>query len=293
MRITLSGDLGSGKSSVGRRLAAMLGIPHFSAGSLFREIGQIANLDALQTNLAAEDNAEIDYAVDNRTRELNQLHESFIIDSRMAWHFVDNAVRVYLSVAPETAAERITADPSRSGEAYPDLDSAIASLRERRDSEVRRYKRLYGTDITDTGNYDLLIVTDDAMVDDIAALILAFAEGRTREKFWLPKPRIVPMAAPYPAARRPAEPTRLGEGPLITAAVVRNFGFSFDDATTLLKAFAFELPLVPYLPTAAPDSGDIFAAAQRKLLPDHLLAWEKVSDVRLAFSRWLTAPAPG
>ena len=72
MRITLSGDLGSGKSTVGRRLAERLNLPHYSAGSLFREIGQISNLDALQTNLAAEDNVKIDEAVDNRTRELDR-----------------------------------------------------------------------------------------------------------------------------------------------------------------------------------------------------------------------------
>src|SRR5579871_1247585 len=110
MRITLSGDLGSGKSTVGRRLAERLKLPHYSAGSLFREIGQISNLDALQTNLAAEDNVTIDEAVDNRTRELDRSGESFIIDSRMAWHFVTGAARVYLSASPETAARRIAAD---------------------------------------------------------------------------------------------------------------------------------------------------------------------------------------
>ena len=37
----------------------------------------------------------------------------FIMDSRMAWHFVHGALRVFLSVSRETAARRIMADAAR------------------------------------------------------------------------------------------------------------------------------------------------------------------------------------
>src|SRR5438034_10136919 len=168
MRITLSGDLGSGKSSVGRRLAEKLGLPHYSAGTLFREIGQISNLDALQTSLAAENNVGIDFAVDERTRELDRRIENFIIDSRMAWHFVSRATRVYLSVSPEPAANRITSDRTRSTESYESLPVALASLEKRRESEIRRYKSLYSFDLTDPANYDHVVITDDADIDAIA-----------------------------------------------------------------------------------------------------------------------------
>ena len=43
----------------------------------------------------------------------------------MGWHFVSNAVRVYLSVRAATAARRILADSTRDTESYPDLDSAL------------------------------------------------------------------------------------------------------------------------------------------------------------------------
>ena len=41
--------------------------------------------------------------------------------------------------------------------------------------------------------YDLFVITDDAEVEAVADLILQFARGDTGEKFWLPKPRVVPM----------------------------------------------------------------------------------------------------
>src|SRR3977135_671663 len=118
IRITLSGDLGSGKSSVGRQLAEALHIPYFSAGALFREIGRIDNLDALKTNPAAENNTAIDFAVDKRTGEIDRTVPSFVIDSRMAWHFVRNAIKVFLSVSRDTAAHRIMGDGARASESY-------------------------------------------------------------------------------------------------------------------------------------------------------------------------------
>jgi predicted cytidylate kinase len=292
MRITLSGDLGSGKSSVGRQLAQRLGAPHFSAGTLFREIGQISNLDALNANLAAENNAAIDHAVDGRTREIDRLHESFVIDSRMAWHFVTDAIKVYLSASPRTAAQRIVSDKSRSSEVYESVASAIVALDRRRESEIKRYRKLYGVDIGDVGNYDLVIVTDDAKVDDIADLILSFAKGETNKKWWLPKPRIVPMIRieAARAARATAPPRSLAvsfELPLLLAG---NFGFFFDDAATFIAALNYKRPLVPFVvrhPRSLKAGDDPIALAKRSLSAARLRAWEVEFDQAFTFGKCL------
>jgi predicted cytidylate kinase len=280
MRITLSGDLGSGKSTVGRRLAERLKLPHYSAGSLFREIGQISNLDALQTNLAAEDNVTIDAAVDNRTRELDRAVDSFIIDSRMAWHFVTGAARVYLSASPETAAKRIAADTTRSTEAYTSHGEALASLERRRESEVRRYKKLYSVDITDPRNYDLIIITDDADVDDIAELIIRFAERKTEQKYWIPKRRLVPMidvGAKFPQGGGSVDT------PSLPVVVNRNFGFFFNGVRELAAALEYGLSLVPYHESdEVPGGEDAFKLAQRTLKSSELQRWQ--SGFKVAFS---------
>ena len=229
MRITLSGDLGSGKSSVGKRLSEMLGIPYISAGALFREIGQISNMDALTTNLAAETNTDIDEQVDRRTRELNRTTPDFIIDSRMAWHFVTNAVRVFLSVRPETAAERVLADTSRKGEKYEDTQSALKMLRHRRDSELKRYRTLYNVDIEDPANYDLWIISDDAAVDDVCAVIRLFADGKTSAE------ELDSESAAGAASRSPAisrglsRPQQDAEPVVLPLYTTRNFGLYSGD----------------------------------------------------------------
>jgi cytidylate kinase len=178
VRITLSGTLGSGKSTVGKELARRLGVPYISTGQIFREIGHISNLNALQTNLEAETNRTLDDAVDNKVRELNTTIPDFVIDSRMAWYFVENALKVFLSVTPEIAAQRIMADRSRATEQYASIEAALNGLRARRDSEIKRYKRLYGVDIEDPSNYDLLIGTDDIAAPEVVDLILHRLAGK-------------------------------------------------------------------------------------------------------------------
>ena len=108
-------------------MARQLGVRYISTGQIFREIGQISNLNALQTNLEAETNSALDEAVDNRVRELNEIDGHFVIDSRMAWHFIDHALHVFLSVTPAVAARRVMEDRTRLNEQYSSIDSALES----------------------------------------------------------------------------------------------------------------------------------------------------------------------
>jgi cytidylate kinase len=291
MRITLSGDLGSGKSSVGRRLSELLGIRYVSAGELFREIGQISNMDALATNLAAETNTDIDAKVDARTQQLDRDEPDFIIDSRMAWHFVTNAVRVFLSVRPETAAERIAADQTRKGERYADTQSALEMLRNRRQSELKRYRRLYDVNIEDETNYDLWIITDDAGVDDVCEIIQLFALLKTPHRRWIPKTHIVPMVR-LPQAAAPRSPTAGDDASALPLVIARNYGLFLDDPQALASALRHERLLVPYRPEAPAllgASGDPLETAKQRVSAGSLSDWEKAFGVEFAFRRCIDA----
>jgi cytidylate kinase len=270
MRITLSGDLGSGKSSVGRRLSELLGIPYISAGQLFREIGQISNLDALATNLAAETNTDIDAAVDGRTRDLDRDVPDFIIDSRMAWHFVTNAVRVFLSVSQDTA---------------------IIKLRERRESEIKRYKKLYNAHIEDRDNYDLWIITDNVDIDQICKVIEAFALEMTYFSQWIPKSRIIPMISIREASGiRFSFRVNMGDRFQIPLAISNNYGAFFGGPYELISAFNYELDLVPFRresPKFLGSSIDVVELAKRTVTESDLYDWEDAFGVVLAFHKLL------
>ena len=46
---------------------------------------------ALQANLTAEQNAEIDHLVDGKLRQIGETEEGLVIDSRTAWHWIPDS----------------------------------------------------------------------------------------------------------------------------------------------------------------------------------------------------------
>ena len=102
-------------------MASRLGIPFYSTGMFFRDFAKVRDMDALQANLNAEDNREIDDYVDGRILQLDAELGAFILDSRMAWHFVKQPIRFYLDADPIVAAERVFKDGSRDTETYGTL----------------------------------------------------------------------------------------------------------------------------------------------------------------------------
>jgi CMP/dCMP kinase len=161
--ITIAGRPGSGKSTTSKGVAARLGYQHFSSGDLFRAIGKERGIDVTQTNLVAEQEAEIDHLVDQRLRDIGANEDERVIDSRLAWHWMPNSFKVYLDLDLEVAAGRIlkNMDPERlkSEPQATDVTSYAADVQKRLNSEMRRYKALYGADPSDLKNYDLVIDT--------------------------------------------------------------------------------------------------------------------------------------
>jgi len=171
--ITITGDLGSGKSSVARELCRLLGYEYFSTGNIQRELAQQAGVDTLEMNYFAEKNKEIDRLIDDRLRQINNENKSYVLDSRLAWHFVKDTFKVYLTVQPEIAAQRVSGDRQRKNEpVIADLKAKALNLIERRKAEDRRFKATYGIDCSDLNNYDVVMDTSHSSVKEVANAIL-------------------------------------------------------------------------------------------------------------------------
>ncbi len=123
-------------------------------------MAQKEGMSTLEYNLYAEKNREIDKKIDAITAGLNQSQENLIVDSRLAWHFIKKSYKVYLYLRPEIAAERILKDEKREKEKYPDYDTALKAIKSRRESELKRFQSLYGVELDDQANYDLVINTE-------------------------------------------------------------------------------------------------------------------------------------
>lgn len=194
--ITLSGELGSGKSTVANYLTSKMPFRIVSAGLLFRQLAARHNMTAKEFNQFIENDPKYDHYVDDTMAELGKTDEKIIFDSRMAWHFVPSSFKIYLYVDVDTATERIFNDVGRVSESYSDKEKARKEIVERRKSELLRYKNFYQCNLDDYNNYDLIIDTSHASKDEINELVYntlrAFEEGKEYTKIWLsPKNLII------------------------------------------------------------------------------------------------------
>lgn len=176
-RISLAGDLGSGKSTVGAILKDRFYADIISVGKIQREMAEQLGMNTTEFNVYQESHPELDKKLDDMLAAYEGKEGSFIFDSRMAWHFVPSAFSVYLKCNPSEAAERVL-NAKRNDEMYSSGEDALKKLQERRESEIQRYKKFYGVDITDMSNYSLVIDTTGKAPEDVAEeIVLAWAEA--------------------------------------------------------------------------------------------------------------------
>ena len=175
VKISLAGDLGSGKSTVGKLLAARFGAEVYSTGTIQRAIALEMGMTTLQLNQYMETHPEIDGKIDDGLRALEGTEKNLVIDSRMAWHFVPSSFSVYMAADPYVSAARIM-NAGRESEPFASVEEAAASVAERRKSEMFRYSHLYGVNIKDTENYNYVIDTSYISPERVAERIAAHYE---------------------------------------------------------------------------------------------------------------------
>ena len=173
MIITISGDIGSGKSTTGKILCKKLRFEYLSTGAIQRRIAEEMGLTTLELNLLTESRLDIDHKIDSYTRALNDSKENYVVDSRLAWHFIPSSYKVFLRCDQHTAAKRISGDTKRtSDEKNRDVKHLIKKISQRRRSERDRFRKIYNIDFEDLSNYDLIIDSTFFLPDEIAQMVI-------------------------------------------------------------------------------------------------------------------------
>jgi len=170
-KISLAGDLGSGKSTVSKIIIDRLGAEYYSTGAIVRGVAEKHGMTVVELNKYMETHPEIDHEIDDGLVALSDVDKLLIIDSRMAWHFTRGTFKVYLSIDIETGAYRIM-NANRDGEHRATLEETVKDTRDRRASEKKRYMEQYGVDIKDLSNYSLVVDTSYATPDEVAEVII-------------------------------------------------------------------------------------------------------------------------
>ncbi|MBR6737832.1 MAG: cytidylate kinase family protein [Clostridia bacterium] len=170
-KISLAGDLGSGKTTIGDILTKEYNLKKVSVGEFLREMATEHGMDVLTFNTYMESHPEFDKILDDRLKSYEHKDGDFLFDSRLAWHFVPSSFKVYMTVDPVTAAKRIMG-ANRATESYENVEEAAKKIKERRKSENQRYENLYGVEIQNMQNYDLVVDTNGRTPEEVASVII-------------------------------------------------------------------------------------------------------------------------
>jgi CMP/dCMP kinase len=174
--VVFNGDLGGGKTTVSVLLADRLGVRRVSVGDMFRAAAAEHGMTALQINRHAELDDKIDHYVDQLQADIAASGEQLVVDSRLAWHFFADALKVHIVADPTVAAARVLGRPASDVERYRTLDEARRRLASRSDSERKRFITRYGVDKTRLGNYDLVCDSTSAGPEEIVERIAAHVD---------------------------------------------------------------------------------------------------------------------
>ena len=209
--ISIAGHIGGGKSAVCKELQEATGFDVLSTGAILRRIAADRGMSPLQMNDYARMDRAVDDEIDGYLVRLGSADNSVILDSRMAWHFLPNSLKVYLVVDPLVAAERV-AQAGRAEEQHVSTEAALEANQLRQEYEKERFDKLYGVKCDLWRNYDLVVDSTRAMPLELSRIILE-ATSRTlpnRPECWLSPSRLYPtQLVATPAAHYGGPPIRV------------------------------------------------------------------------------------
>ena len=172
MIITISGKAGSGKSTTAKELAKKLNLKHYSIGDLMREVAKEKGVSLMELSRQAEKNPSIDQELDKKQIDLRK-KDNFVIDGRLTAFFIPNAnLKIFLDCDDQIRAERILKE-GRKDENGNNIRELMEKIKQREQSEKKRYKEIYNIDYADKKLYDLIIDTTDISPHEVLKRIMA------------------------------------------------------------------------------------------------------------------------
>jgi len=248
--IVMSGDIGSGKSSVATALKQMTGYDIIGTGTIQRAIAKRRGVTTLELNKISQTDRSIDDEIDSYVVETGKTQDHLILDSRLAWHFIPAAFKVFLSVDPVVGAERVF-NASRNDENNPSLEVTLENNLKRQAIEDQRFHKLYNVHFRKYGNYDLIIDTSYTSPEVIAGKIKDCFEAclshSSYSQLWITPRKLLPTHSIKEFSDTGYEPTNdnIQENQPVTVFVCNGFIYIRDGHQRTMAAHKAGIDLIP------------------------------------------------
>ena len=169
MIVTVSGEIGAGKSTVARALAQAVGLRYLSAGEIFREEARRRGVSVDALGRLAEQDPSIDRDLDQLQTEAANAGDA-LIESRLSGWLIDGDLRIWLRAPLAVRAARVAVRDAVGEE------DALREIQGREAVERRRYRALYRIDVTDLSRYHLILDTARWTPEEIVQALVPLTE---------------------------------------------------------------------------------------------------------------------
>ena len=297
--ITIAGDLGSGKSTVAEMISCELSFERYSTGDVQRTLAKERGVTSLELNVLAETKKDIDSLIDSALTSLAESGKRLVVDSRLAWHFIPHSFKVYLSVDPLIASQRIQNDSIRGTvEEYASVEEAYEKISQRRSSEEKRFNTLYDVDIANYNNYDLIIDTSYSTPSTVASVLIEcfrqWVESIPHIPMWISPRRMIPTQDIRGIRDERTEPlirsmanTGFNPNCPIEVVVVERYFYIINGHKRVSSALRNNIEFCPCVLLASDDELIYDNITARQYItdscsPSRIYDWEDAHDFRFA-----------
>ena len=164
--IAISGFHGVGKSTLSKYISSKYGLKRVSSGELFRKIAEEKGVTLETLSKMAEQDYSIDKLIDDRMkRECSE--GSCVGDGLLAgWMLKDSAdIKIWLKCDLDVRIKRIAKRENK------DIEEVKRETLLREESEIKRFKMIYGIDVTDLSIYDFIFDTSKISLETLYSIV--------------------------------------------------------------------------------------------------------------------------
>lgn len=175
MIITITGDIGAGKSTVAKILTKKLNFEYRYTGNYMREMAAKKGISLAELGELAKKSEEIDEEIDAWQTKIGEEEDNIILDARIGFHFVPQSTKVFLTCNERIAAERTFNDDNltrKIEKRSKNIKEEIIKNKLRKECEKERYLKYYNLDYFDVNNYDIILNTSNLSPEEVVSKII-------------------------------------------------------------------------------------------------------------------------
>ena len=204
LKIAISSHSGCGNTTATNNVGTTLGLK--VVNYTFRDLAEDLGLPFEEVQQQAAKSRIYDFLTDLKLMRAS-LRSRVVVGSRLAGWLVDADLRVWLHAPLEARAKRIF---QREPDKHAGYESVLYRTLQRDEQNRKRYLEVYGIDINDRNDFDIIINTEKLTAEQVSSLIVAAAQWASQNQLDREKSSSVEDSEDYlrQPGYKPANPGR-------------------------------------------------------------------------------------